>query len=76
MTVVKFDWGKFKRERVDALFYDFKRWLEENVHNAAKSTGLMEKTNYDEESMASCRTKAAGRYNYPHTPQNITPQIS
>ena len=30
-TADKFDWGKFKRARVDALFYDFKRWLEENV---------------------------------------------
>jgi hypothetical protein len=30
-TAGKFDWGKFKRARVDALFYDFKRWLDENV---------------------------------------------
>jgi hypothetical protein len=30
-TADKFDWGEFKRARVDALFYDFKRWLEENV---------------------------------------------
>ena len=30
-TADKFDWGKFKRTCVDALFYDFKRWLEENV---------------------------------------------
>ena len=26
------DWGPFKRARVDALFVDFKKWLNQNIH--------------------------------------------
>ena len=32
----KIDWGSFKRARVDALFLDFRKWLEENVEDKSR----------------------------------------